>query len=362
MNLDILMEAVATNPPPVQAGAESTENLRARYCARCNEPFGDYEQKARTGDFEYWHLKCFVCSHCFKPFDKDLLYYNFEGRMYCERDFRTLFAPCCSRCNKFIIGRRIKALNKSWHPNCLLCDQCQIPLADMGFVKNKDRALCHTCNLKEKAVEPIKKYTCHKCNQFIDEKVDGEPLRYNYETYHAYHFNCTSCGIELKSNSTREVRKDLYCLKCHDKLDGVAICGGCRRPIERQRIVTALGKQWHPEHFVCTACERPFLGKRHFEVKGLAYCDEHYHQQFGHQCCVCLKIVRGKVICALDKYYCQDHFSCSVCSNQLKVDKSKFYDLQSLPCCKKCFKRLPRSYRKQLAKQRDEEERMRMAS
>ena len=55
--------------------------------------------------------------------------------------------------------------------------------------------------------------------------------------------------------------------RCHDKM-GIPICGACRRPIE-ERVVTALGKHWHVEHFVCAKCEKPFLGNRHYERKVL---------------------------------------------------------------------------------------------
>ncbi|PNJ04648.1 hypothetical protein CR201_G0053054, partial [Pongo abelii] len=60
----------------------------------------------------------------------------FEGRKYCEHDFQMLFAPCCHQCGEFIIGRVIKAMNNSWHPECFRCDLCQEVLADIGFVKN----------------------------------------------------------------------------------------------------------------------------------------------------------------------------------------------------------------------------------
>ena len=43
----------------------------------------------------------------------------------------------------------------------------------------------------------------------------------------------------------RELKGELYCLPCHDKM-GVPICGACRRPVEG-RVVNALGKQWHVE-------------------------------------------------------------------------------------------------------------------
>lgn len=33
-----------------------------------------------------------------------------------------------------------------------------------------------------------------------------------------------------------------------------------------------------PQHFVCAKCEKPFRGHRHYERKGLAYCETHYSQ------------------------------------------------------------------------------------
>lgn len=40
---------------------------------------------------------------------------------------------------EFIIGRVIKAMNNSWHPECFCCDICETVLADIGFVKNAGR-------------------------------------------------------------------------------------------------------------------------------------------------------------------------------------------------------------------------------
>lgn len=44
----------------------------------------------------------------------------------------------------------------------------------------------------------------------------------------------------------REVKEELYCLRCHDRM-GIPICGACHRPIDGERVVTALGKHWHVE-------------------------------------------------------------------------------------------------------------------
>ena len=312
------------------------------FCSHCDEGFEEKEKLVNTNG-EILHQRCFVCAQCFKPFDKTEIYYEFGGRKYCEHDFQVLFAPCCGKCRQFIIGRVIKALNNSWHPNCFNCQLCQRPLADQGFIKNNGRALCHDCNVLEKAAA-VGRYVCQKCKDFIDE----QPLKIKGEPYHAYHFNCRNCGVELRSDA-RQVKEDLYCIKCHDKM-GIPICGACRRPIE-ERIVTALGKHFHVDHFVCARCERPFLGKRHYERKGLAYCELHYYQLFGHQCFVCQQVIKGDVIRALNKYWCVQHFACAFCDTKLIANKSKFYDVDSKPCCKKCYEKFPRDVRKRLAEQ-----------
>lgn len=317
------------------------------YCVRCNGSFADYENIACSGNDEYWHLDCFVCAQCFRPFGKDLEHFDFNGRKYCERDFRTLFAPCCSKCDYYIIGRFIRALNKCWHPDCFLCTRCSRPLADHGFIKSNNRALCHSCNILEKAVHK-NRHVCFKCKAYIEDEEDGQALHYKGETYHSYHFNCSNCGIELRPDA-RQIDGDFFCLKCHDHLD-IPICGACRRPIE-ERVVTALGKHWHNEHFACAACERPFLGKRYWEVKGLAYCEHDYYQLFGHKCYTCTKVIHGEILFALDRYYCPTHFICHFCNQQLFANKSKFFDVDSKPCCKKCYKKIPSKVRRSLAEQ-----------
>ena len=39
------------------------------------------------------------CAQCFRSFPEGI-FYEFEGRKYCEHDFQMLFAPCCGRCGK----------------------------------------------------------------------------------------------------------------------------------------------------------------------------------------------------------------------------------------------------------------------
>jgi len=317
----------------------TTMSLGAAVCRRCDQGFEPQEEMVNS-DGEIWHTRCFVCAQCFQAFPGGV-FYTFEGRKYCEHDFRVLFAPCCGKCGEFIDGRVIKALNMSWHPKCFQCQLCKAILADSGFMKNAGRALCRECNVKEKALG-MGKYLCHKCHQVIDE---GH-IKYKGDAYHPYHFNCHSCEAELTAEA-REKSGELYCLRCHDKM-GIPICGACRRPIE-ERVVHALGKAWHVEHFVCAKCEKPFLGHRHYEKKGLAYCETHYHQLFGNICFVCNNIVAGDVFSALNKAWCVDHFACSTCDRKMS-QKSKFYEFDLKPVCKNCYEKFPSELKKRQKK------------
>ena len=231
-------------------------NVKSNRCNHCKDIL-DEKSKIINSNGELFHAKCFVCAQCFQPF-KDGIFFEFEKRKYCQHDFQVLFAPCCEKCSEFITGRVIRALSSNWHPHCLTCDHCDKQVADIGFSKVGGKAVCKDCSVKLKQKSGLQ---CRKCHGAIE----GEPLRWQGELYHPYHFNCTNCSVELTS-SAREVRSrsgvtanklnELYCLRCHDKMN-IPICGACRRPIE-ERVVTALGKHWHVEHFVCAKVSHSF--------------------------------------------------------------------------------------------------------
>ena len=61
----------------------------------------------------------------------------------------------------------------------------------------------------------------------------------------------------------------------------------------------------HVEHFVCAQCEKPFLGQKHYEKNGLAYCETHYNQLFGDVCYHCNEVIDGD-----GKFDCHLHSLC----------------------------------------------------
>ncbi|GMR33300.1 hypothetical protein PMAYCL1PPCAC_03495 [Pristionchus mayeri] len=317
-------------------------------CYRCNDGF-NIDDELVNSNGQVFHSGCFVCAQCFEPFP-DGIYFEFEDRKYCEHDFHVLYAPCCGKCNEFIVGRVIKAMNASWHPECFRCELCTIELADIGFLRNAGRALCRECNEREKAAGSGR-YVCHKCHAMIE---NGEHIKFRGDSFHPYHFSCKRCDTEL-TKDCREVGGNLYCLRCHDQM-GIPICGACHRPVE-ERVVTALGKNWHVEHFVCNVCEKPFLGHRHYERKGLAYCEGHYHMLFGNVCFKCSEPCGAEVFQALGKSWCITCFSCSFCDKKMD-HKTKFYEFDMKPTCKRCYDRFPTELKKRLSdalKDRDAE-------
>ena len=66
-------------------------------------------------------------------------------------------------------------------------------------------------------------------------------------------------------------------------------------------MVTAVGKLWHPEHFVCVHCGESLGSSNYFERNLQPYCERDYHLIFSPKCEACA----GPI---LDVSFCQDLF------------------------------------------------------
>jgi len=49
----------------------------------------------------------------------------------------------------------------------------------------------------------------------------------------------------------------------------------------------ALGRMWHPEHFVCMHCNDPLGTQNFFERDKLPYCERDYYLLFSPRCASC---------------------------------------------------------------------------
>lgn len=58
------------------------------------------------------------------------------------------------------------------------------------------------------------------------------------------------------------------------------------------------------------------------------------------------------VFTALNKAWCVDHFACSICDKKMD-QKTKFYECDLKPVCKKCYEKFPNELRRRLRRQHE---------
>ncbi|XP_045078973.1 paxillin-like isoform X3 [Coregonus clupeaformis] len=154
--------------------------------------------------------------------------------------------------------------------------------------------------------------------------------------WHPEHFFCAQCGAFFGPEGFHEKDGKAYCRK--DYFDMFAPkCGGCARAI-LENYISALNSLWHPECFVCRECFTPFVNGSFFEHEGQPYCEGHYHERRGSLCSGCQKPITGRCITAMAKKFHPEHFVCAFCLKQL--NKGTFKEQNDKPYCQGCFIKL----------------------
>uniref|UniRef100_A0AAY4DVM0 LIM zinc-binding domain-containing protein n=1 Tax=Denticeps clupeoides TaxID=299321 RepID=A0AAY4DVM0_9TELE len=155
-------------------------------------------------------------------------------------------------------------------------------------------------------------------------------------TWHPEHFFCAQCGSFFGEEGFHEKDGKAYCRK--DYFDMFAPkCGGCARAI-LDNYISALSCLWHPECFVCRECFTPFVHGSFFEHDGQPFCEMHYHERRGSLCSGCQKPITGRCITAMGKKFHPEHFVCAFCLKQL--NKGTFKEQNDKPYCHGCFLKL----------------------
>ncbi|KAA0725487.1 Transforming growth factor beta-1-induced transcript 1 protein [Triplophysa tibetana] len=111
-------------------------------------------------------------------------------------------------------------------------------------------------------------------------------------------------------------------------------CSACQKPVVGQ-VVTALGRVWHPEHFVCSECECELGNRNFFEKDGRPYCETDYFTLYSPHCAQCNKPILNKMVTALDKTWHPECFNCVKCSRSFGDEG--FHDREGLQYCQQCF-------------------------
>ncbi|KAI8607777.1 hypothetical protein BC830DRAFT_1157778 [Chytriomyces sp. MP71] len=294
------------------------------------------------------HGECFACACCLEPLSNEYFCVSEGARLslLCRADYLRQHGNRCAHvdCGEVIDGRAIAALGKKWHEAHFACRSCGKGLG-ATFICKHSHPLCLRCSNRitlRKEADHLKP-ECATCHRPIDDPCD-EMVTFKGRTVHAAHFQCAVCGCVLTSKC-REIDGRLVCLP-DAELAYKGDCRKCSRPVRSERHIVALGGVFHIECFVCAKCDKPFTTLNYREHKGNPYCDEHYNHLMGHICAFCNEVSTGRVITAVGRSWCEDHFLCHTCHCNLV--ETKFTSWDTKPVCKRCYDALPRRVREAL--------------
>ncbi|XP_074874878.1 transforming growth factor beta-1-induced transcript 1 protein isoform X1 [Buteo buteo] len=156
------------------------------------------------------------------------------------------------------------------------------------------------------------------------------------KNWHPEHFCCVKCGQPFGEEGFLEKDGQQYCRQDFAELFS-SRCQGCGRPI-LEGYIAALEGLWHPECFVCRECFAPFVGGSFFEDGGHPYCERHFHARRGSLCRGCGEPIAGRCVTAMAQRFHPEHFVCAFCLRPLS--KGTFQEQEGKPYCQPCFLRL----------------------
>eukprot|EP01118_Nematostelium_gracile_P006217 TRINITY_DN2003_c0_g1_i1.p1 TRINITY_DN2003_c0_g1~~TRINITY_DN2003_c0_g1_i1.p1 ORF type:complete len:507 (-),score=100.84 TRINITY_DN2003_c0_g1_i1:90-1610(-) len=172
---------------------------------------------------------------------------------------------------------------------------------------------------------PMSRGTCAVCRS----PIMGEIIQAIGKSYHPEHFSCGNCRRALGTRTFYENNGTPFCEDCYQAVH-CPRCAHCDKPI-LDRCVTALGKKWHHDHFICTQCLKPFAGGNFFERDGRPYCEADFYAMYAPKCAQCGDPIRGDCINALGQQWHPDHFNCTYC--QRAFHGGSFFEYGGKPYC-----------------------------
>lgn len=125
-------------------------------CSKCSKPILDRILRAMGKAYHPRCFSCVVCNCCLDgvPFTVDA-----TSQIHCIEDFHRKYAPRCSVCGEPIMPEpgqeetvRIVALDRSFHVNCYVCEECGLLLSSEGEGRGcyplDGHILCKSCSAR----------------------------------------------------------------------------------------------------------------------------------------------------------------------------------------------------------------------
>jgi paxillin len=178
------------------------------------------------------------------------------------------------------------------------------------------------------------KGVCAGCRKYINTTQKIQAMG---REYHPEHFQCSTCNKVIGNGNFYEKEGQPQCDGCYQMVF-CSKCAGCGQPITTH-CVTALSQSWHPDCFVCMKCRTPFNNASYYEKNGKPYCSSCAYDFHAAKCRACNQAIRGNVINALGTWH-PEHFVCQSCHQPFHG--GAFYEVDGLPYCETHYQAIHR--------------------
>jgi len=235
-------------------------------CAACEKPILSGQLVTAFG--KTFHPACFTCTSC----TMELSHKNFferDEKAYCELCYHTQFSPRCAACDGPILDKCVSALDRTWHPECFVCEECARPFGEDGYHEKEGKAYCAGCYYSAFAPK------CGGCQL----PITGNYIHALDKPWMPECFVCRKCQQPFPDGNFFEQDGFPYCEYCYHEMRG-APCAGCGKPISG-RCITAMFRKFHPEHFVCSFCLKQLNKGTFKEQDDKPYCHGCFDRLFG---------------------------------------------------------------------------------
>ncbi|XP_062288993.1 actin-binding LIM protein 3-like [Scomber scombrus] len=176
---------------------------------------------------------------------------------------------------------------------------------------------------------------CERCG----EVCRGEVVRVKNTHFHVNCFTCQVCGCDLVDSGFFHHSGEYICTEDYQRLYGTQ-CDSCDQYITGE-VVSALGRTYHPQCFVCSLCRSPFpIGDRVTFCGKKCVCQQCSHTLKSDKpvkvhgpsyCAGCgEEIKQGQSLLALERQWHVSCFKCRTCGCTLT---GEYISKDGIPYC-----------------------------
>jgi predicted Ser/Thr protein kinase len=159
----------------------------------------------------------------------------------------------------------------------------------------------------------VKEY-CDTCRHCKGKITSGSVIQAFGGYYHPHHFVCATCEKPFNNGKYYELNDQPYC-EDHYFTEK---CDACGKPVQDSDMVRVQGKSFHNTCLSCHHCKAPLAQQRSiFQKDEHVYCREDYLNLFCKRCTACSDHILKHCISVNDEYYHPGCLKCSVCSKKL---------------------------------------------